>query len=51
MSEDMTFLPKQNLLPRPVCSVFIKRGVHKLRSTGGEPLVRWDIMALFRFLS
>jgi GTP 3',8-cyclase len=55
MSENMTFLPKQDLLTLEeldrVCSVFIEKGVRKLRITGGEPLVRRDIMQLFRALS
>src|SRR5215212_8228784 len=55
MSEDMTFLPKRDLLTLEeldrVCSVFVERGVRKLRVTGGEPLVRRDIMTLFRSLS
>ncbi|HEX2135960.1 MAG TPA: GTP 3',8-cyclase MoaA [Microvirga sp.] len=55
MSEDMTFLPKRDLLSLEeldrVCSVFVDRGVRKLRITGGEPLVRRDIMTLFRSLS
>jgi cyclic pyranopterin phosphate synthase len=55
MSENMSFLPKQDLLSLEeldrLCSVFIGRGVRKLRITGGEPLVRRDIMTLFRTLS
>ncbi len=55
MSEDMHFLPKRDLLTLEeldrVCSVFVERGVRKLRITGGEPLVRRDIMTLFRSLS
>ncbi len=55
MSEDMTFLPKRDLLTLEeldrVCSAFVSRGVRKLRITGGEPLVRRDIMSLFRSLS
>jgi cyclic pyranopterin phosphate synthase len=55
MSEDMHFLPKQDLLTLEeldrLCSAFIGRGVRKLRITGGEPLVRRDIMQLFRSLS
>ncbi len=55
MSEDMTFLPKQDLLTLEeldrLCSVFVSKGVRKLRITGGEPLVRRDIMTLFRSLS
>ena len=55
MAEDMTFLPKKNLLTIEeldrVCTVFIERGVKKLRLTGGEPLVRKGIMALVESLS
>ena len=55
MSEHMTFLPKRDLLTLEeldrLCSVFVGRGVRKLRITGGEPLVRRDIMTLFRSLS
>jgi cyclic pyranopterin phosphate synthase len=55
MSEDMTFLPKRDLLTLEeldrVCSVFVDQGVRKLRITGGEPLVRRDIMSLFGSLS
>ncbi len=46
MSEDMTFLPKQDLLTLEeldrLCSVFVGKGVRKLLITGGEPLVRRD---------
>ena len=55
MSEDMTFLPKADLLTLEeldrLCSVFIARGVRKLRLTGGEPLVRRNVMSLVRSLS
>ena len=55
MSENMTFLPKRELLSLEeldrLCSAFIARGVKKLRLTGGEPLMRRDIMLLFRSLS
>ena len=55
MSENMTFLPKRDLLSLEeldrLCSAFIARGVTKLRLTGGEPLVRRDIMLLFRSLA
>ena len=55
MSENMTFLPKQDLLTLEeldrLCSAFVRRGTRKLRITGGEPLVRRDIMTLFRSLS
>ena len=55
MAEDMTFLPKADILSLEefdrVCSAFVRQGVRKLRMTGGEPLVRRDIMKLFRSLS
>jgi cyclic pyranopterin phosphate synthase len=55
MSEDMAFLPKRDLLTLEeldrICSAFVDQGVRKLRITGGEPLVRRDIMKLFRSLS
>jgi cyclic pyranopterin phosphate synthase len=54
MSEHMTFLPKPDLLTLEeldrICSAFVSRGVEKLRITGGEPLVRRDIMDLVRSL-
>ena len=55
MAEAMTFLPKAEILTLEeldrICSVFVARGVRKLRLTGGEPLVRRNIMSLFRSLS
>ena len=55
MSEDMTFLPKQDLLSLEeldrLCTAFVARGTRKIRITGGEPLVRRGIMTLFRSLS
>ena len=55
MAEDMHFLPRADLLTLEeldrLCSVFIARGVRKLRLTGGEPLVRRGIMTLFASLS
>ena len=54
MAEDMTFLPKREVLSLEeldrVCAAFIRLGVRKLRLTGGEPLVRRDVMRLFRSL-
>jgi cyclic pyranopterin phosphate synthase len=55
MSENMTFLPKKELLTLEeldrMCSTFIRMGVEKLRITGGEPLVRRDIMTFFRAMT
>jgi cyclic pyranopterin phosphate synthase len=55
MAEDMTFLPRRELLSLEeldrLCSAFIEMGTRKIRITGGEPLVRRDIMGLFRSLS
>ena len=52
MSENMTFLPKKELLTLEeldrMCSTFIRLGVEKLRITGGEPLVRKGIMTFFQ---
>ena len=52
MSENMTFLPKSDILSLEeldrICSAFVELGVRKLRFTGGEPLVRRNIMSLFR---
>lgn len=54
MSEDMVFLPKKDLLSLEeldrLCSAFIGHGVTKLRLTGGEPLVRRDVMWLINKL-
>jgi cyclic pyranopterin phosphate synthase len=54
MAEDMTFLPKAEILSLEeldrACSAFIRKGVKKLRLTGGEPLVRRNIMSLVRSL-
>jgi len=55
MSESMTFLPKAEVLSFEeldrLCSTFVRKGVRKLRLTGGEPLVRRNIMSLFQNLS
>ena len=55
MSENMTFLPKKELLTLEeldrMCSAFIRMGVKKLRITGGEPLVRRGIMTFFEAMS
>ncbi len=54
MAENMTFLPKKDLLTLEeldrLCGCFIDLGIKKLRLTGGEPLVRRDIMTLIRSL-
>ena len=55
MAEDMTFLPKKDLLSLEeldrLCTAFVEKGVRKLRLTGGEPLVRKNVMHLVRQLS
>jgi len=55
MSENMTFLPKKDLLTLEeldrLCSTFITQGVSKLRITGGEPLVRRGVMTFFKSIS
>lgn len=55
MSEDMTFLPKKELLTLEeldrMCTAFVDMGVSKLRITGGEPLVRKGIMTFFESMS
>jgi len=54
MAEDMTFLPKAELLSLEeldrLCTAFVRLGVRKLRLTGGEPLVRRNVMWLIRAL-
>lgn len=54
MAEDMTFLPKAQVLSLEeldrLCGAFIGMGVQRIRLTGGEPLVRKDVMTLFRSL-
>ncbi|SMO50499.1 GTP 3',8-cyclase MoaA [Ruegeria faecimaris] len=55
MSEDMKFLPKKDLLTLEeldrMCTTFVKMGVEKLRITGGEPLVRRNIMSFFNAMT
>ncbi|GLQ26999.1 GTP 3',8-cyclase MoaA [Sulfitobacter pacificus] len=55
MSENMTFLPKKELLTLEeldaMCSTFVGMGVEKLRITGGEPLVRKGIMTFFNAMT
>ncbi len=55
MAETMQFLPRRDLLTLEeldrLCSAFVARGTKKIRLTGGEPLVRRDLMALVRGLS
>jgi cyclic pyranopterin phosphate synthase len=55
MAENMTFLPKRDLLTLEeldrLCTVFVEKGVKKLRLTGGEPLVRRNIISLIENLS
>lgn len=55
MAETMQFMPRRDLLTLEeldrLCSAFVARGTRKIRLTGGEPLVRRDLMALVRALS
>ena len=55
MAKDMAFLPKADLLTLEeldrLCSIFIHLGIKKLRITGGEPLMRKNIMTFFRAMS
>ena len=52
MAEDMQFLPKRDILSfeeiDTFVSAFVTRGVKKVRLTGGEPLVRRDVMLLVK---
>ena len=54
MAEDMTFLPRDEVLSleelERLCAAFVGLGVRKLRLTGGEPLVRRDVLSLFEWL-
>ena len=54
MSENMTFLPKKDILSleelETICDVFVKLGTKKIRLTGGEPLVRKGILNLIKNL-
>src|SRR6202035_2908001 len=55
MSEDMNFLPKRDVLSLEeldrLCTAFVRLCGRKPRNTRGEPLVRRDVMKLFRSLS
>ena len=50
MAEDMSFLPKADVLSleelERLCAAFVRKGVRRIRLTGGEPLVRRNIMSL-----
>jgi cyclic pyranopterin phosphate synthase len=50
MAEDMAFLPKGEVLSleelERLCGAFVRKGVRKIRLTGGEPLVRRNVMSL-----
>lgn len=50
MAEDMSFLPKADILSleelERLCAAFVRKGVRRIRLTGGEPLVRRNIMTL-----
>jgi cyclic pyranopterin phosphate synthase len=54
MAEDMTFLPRAEILSleelERLCGAFVESGVRKLRITGGEPLVRRNVISLFQGL-
>ena len=55
MAEEMTFLPKQQILSleelRDAATAFVELGIRKIRLTGGEPLIRRDIIKLVSSLS
>ena len=55
MKKNMTFLPKSDLLTLEeldlICTRFIDLGIEKLRITGGEPLVRKNIMSFLSSIS
>jgi|TARA_B110000977_G_C11087860_1_gene495478 cyclic pyranopterin phosphate synthase len=55
MAEEMTFLPKQQILSleelRDTATAFVELGVRKIRLTGGEPLIRRDILKLVESLA
>ena len=55
MAEEMTFLPKQQILSleelRDAATAFVELGIRKIRLTGGEPLIRRDILKLVGALS
>jgi cyclic pyranopterin phosphate synthase len=55
MADNPAFLPRKDLITLEeldrVCSAFVAKGVRKLRLTGGEPLVRRNILWLVRSLS
>lgn len=55
MAEEMTFLPKQQILSleelRDMAAAFVELGVRKIRLTGGEPLIRRDIIKLVSSLT
>lgn len=55
MAEHMRFLPRKEVLNFEelyrLCLLFMRHGVRKIRVTGGEPLVRQNIMDLFGLLA
>lgn len=52
MAEDMTFVPRKDVLSleelHSVAQAFTELGVGKIRFTGGEPLIRNNVMSLFK---